>query len=114
MAGLAGGLAPAGKQAFWFVGLSLTGLAAHIGARQAIRQNLLFLRVGFAFFRGFGSAILLLLFGLLFYLLIPLLMLGVVYLLGNGLGLSAGQSQILFITLILGLATALYLDATKP
>lgn len=114
MGGMAGGMAPAGKQAVWFVGLSLTGLAAHIGARQAIRQNVLFLRVGFVLFREIGSAILLLLFGLLFYLLIPLLMLGVVYLLGNGLGLSAGQSQILFITLILGLATAFYLDVTKP
>jgi hypothetical protein len=40
------------RQLVWAGSLALVALAAHVGARQAVRQDLLFKRVGFSLFRG--------------------------------------------------------------
>lgn len=103
------GLAPAGKQSLWVMGLALVALAAHLGARQAIRQNLLFLQVGFVLFRKIFAAIFLFLFGFCLYLFVPLLILGGIYSLSNGWSLSADQREILFIAFVLFLTDMLYL-----
>lgn len=44
--------APEVRQVIWFGGLAGLALAAHTGSRQAVRQDLLFRRVGFVLFRG--------------------------------------------------------------
>lgn len=40
------------RQLVWAGSLALVALAAHVGVRQAVRQDLLFKRVGFSLFRG--------------------------------------------------------------
>lgn len=56
--GVAGGLGDVGRQAVWALCLLGVIVAGHVGARQALRQNMLFLRVGYSLFRssiaGFG------------------------------------------------------------
>lgn len=71
----ASGLAPgpAARQVLWAAGLTGVALAAHIGARQAIRQDLLFRRVGFSLYHGGLVDALLLLFLLLAPPFLPLL-----------------------------------------
>lgn len=72
----ASGLTPgtAVRQVVWAAGLVGVPLAAHTGARQAIRQDLLFRRVGFSLYRGGLLDTLLLLFLLLAPPFLPLLM----------------------------------------
>jgi hypothetical protein len=50
--GVAEGMSTTGRQLVWAAGLLGVALAAHVGARQAIRQDLLFRRVGFVLFQG--------------------------------------------------------------
>ena len=68
--GLAANLNQLGRQLVWAGGLWSLALAAHSGARQAIRQDLLFRRVGFVLLRGTFINLLLLIFILV---VVPLL-----------------------------------------
>jgi hypothetical protein len=65
-------LSPAGWQALWFAALTSLALAAHVGARQAIRQYLLFRRIDFSLFQGSLTNFLLLVFCLFLPPFVPL------------------------------------------
>jgi hypothetical protein len=88
------------RQALWGVALVILAVAAHAGARQAIRQNLLFLRVGYAAVRQAGLELVLLVVLLLFAPLIPIFMATLIVFLWRILsGTTALVGTLLFVTI---------------
>jgi len=88
------------RQGIWGVALIILALAAHAGARQAIRQNLLFLRVGYVVIRqivlDFVILLVILLLGPFVAVLFGVLIVWLWQALG---GLAAASGIILFATI---------------
>jgi len=76
------------RQIIWLFILIGVGLASHIGVRQAIRQNLLFLKVGFVAFSSQLVNYGLLLFILFLTPFLPLLFIWSLWLIGTTIGVS--------------------------
>ncbi len=91
------------RQLLWAMGLLGVAFAAHVGARQAIRQDMLFRRIGFSLFRGGVLDVLLLLFLLLATPFLPLLLAGNIWWLWQIIdGTQAGLAILVLVLLVLG------------
>lgn len=77
----------------WLGSLALAALTAHIGARQAVRQDLLFQRIGFSLFKGGVQDGALMIILLLIGPYLPLLLAWGVWLIWTALG---GNSQVIW------------------
>lgn len=105
-------LGSAARQMIWASGLVGIALAAHVGARQAIRQDLLFRRVHFVLFHGGGVDAILLFFLLLAPPFIPLAMLWAIGLLWQTLGGAPDKLPVIIASLLVlgGAALRLLVD----
>lgn len=91
--GAGGQPAVGGRQLIWLGSLTLVALTAHIGARQAVRQDLLFRRIGFSLFKGGLQDAALMIILLLIGPYLPLLLAWGVWLIWTTLG---GNSQVIW------------------
>lgn len=92
-----------GRQLIWSGSLALAALTAHIGARQAVRQDLLFRRIGFSLFRGGVRDAALMIILLLIGPYLPLLLAWSIWLIwtaiGGGSTISWGLIWLVFLVL---------------
>jgi hypothetical protein len=107
-AGIGPRLGPWGRQAIWVLGLLAIAAAGHVGARQAIRQNLLFLRVGYSVFANRMMDFVL----LAFALFVPPFLLPLFLAIVGFMWLTVGGSPAHF-SLIMAAALALLLVALQ-
>jgi hypothetical protein len=108
-AGIAANLGSGARQVTWAFGLAGIALAAHVGARQAVRQDLLFRRVDFVLFRGGVLNAIVLFFLLLAPPFLPLAMFWAIGLIWQMLGGAPGNLPVVLAALLVLAGAALRL-----